>query len=869
MWRIHSNVHLYIGVAKDWRDRMVSYFDEAYYLKSKLAQLNSVGEKDSNGNAYTLSTLRQAIIDANMTLETHYQQYGSGEGLNPNPYFNEVEYLQAKLNQLNSIDERDANGNAYDLQSLKMALAEAGMTAVEHYEQYGSHETDAAGNLLNPSNAFDANAYAAAKLYQLQHSGTAEEKVLWAGKTAADVVQAIAAAGMSLVTHYAAYGAAEASSNKTALVQTVPVAQRVGNDPARAGITGEIVPANYNAPSEAPKNVTSAEAAPVTKPADMGGKVSADISPVVQAPAAPVAVPGDENYVAPPAGIVDTNANPVVLVTDSTGNTRFGVQDSNGSIIAVDDSGKPTGTVIGAVSGGIVTPVAPVSTPDSGGSAPTPATPASPPAPAELTAEFLSGTFTVYGPAAGDVTVNFGTDGVAQVTQGENLVTVPEGASNTTVTKVDVGDIGSHQVKIVTPAVWGADTTTNLTITADSGQLAVASAAHTAGIAYTGAGALSITHNDGDISVSGMGNASGITVNNAAATDLSVTAAGNVNIISGTGGGAAIDYHGQGTVTIFCGNGNVEVANTGDSASIILGEQAKNLTIQASSDEGSLNISGGIVFKNTADCTLTVKGDNVTFGAHDSSGTQGGICIDMRGKLTIDTGTSGNVFITGGNGTSGGYAINNSVHSSSEDTSTLVLTGWGNVSIAGGTATTDLGSGKAGAGFAHAVIVDASTFSGQLTATGSAEGDTFILYPNISDTGNKIDRLVYTDANQSHYQTLGKNTFDTVRNFAVGDDGDTIDLCALQLTYKRVSVTTENSVTNLQDGAPFTISTSSGFFTVSGTQYGVVYTQLGDNIDIFIDADGNGNWDAATDMVIQLTGTAGPLSAENFVFTTV
>src|SRR5574344_2723585 len=102
MWRIHSNVHLYIGVATDWRDRMVSYFDEAYYLKSKLAQLNSVGEKDSNGNAYTLSTLRQAIIDANMTLETHYQQYGSGEGLNPNPYFNEVEYLQAKLNQLNS-----------------------------------------------------------------------------------------------------------------------------------------------------------------------------------------------------------------------------------------------------------------------------------------------------------------------------------------------------------------------------------------------------------------------------------------------------------------------------------------------------------------------------------------------------------------------------------------------------------------------------------------------------------------------------------------------------------------------------------------------------------------------------------------------
>ena len=33
---------------------MSTFFDETYYLTSKLARLKSAGEKDANGNAYTL-----------------------------------------------------------------------------------------------------------------------------------------------------------------------------------------------------------------------------------------------------------------------------------------------------------------------------------------------------------------------------------------------------------------------------------------------------------------------------------------------------------------------------------------------------------------------------------------------------------------------------------------------------------------------------------------------------------------------------------------------------------------------------------------------------------------------------------------------
>lgn len=359
---------------------MAIFFDESYYLKSKLAQLESVGEKDANGNAYTLDSLKQAISDAGMTPETHYQTYGRTEQLNPNGYFNEAEYLIAKTMQVNSIAQ-DGRTN-WTVDEVKAAIEGIGLTPAEHYEVYGGHETDAKGNLINPSNAFDANAYVAAKLYQLQTSGTEEEKAEWAGKTAADVVAAIAENGMSPVSHYEMFGATEANAGDVPLVQTVPVAQRVENDPARAEVTGELVPSNYNAPTPPPADVTSDEAAPVTKPADVGGKADTAISPEVVVPKAPVPVPGDPDYVAPPANIVDTNDNPVVVVPPATagGEPQFGVVGADGTVNGVDSAGNPTDTVIGKVDDtGTVTPVEPRPEPTPDPTPPSDTTPPSPP----------------------------------------------------------------------------------------------------------------------------------------------------------------------------------------------------------------------------------------------------------------------------------------------------------------------------------------------------------------------------------------------------------------------------------------------------------------------------------------------------------
>ena len=428
---------------------MTHFFDESYYLNSKLAQLKAVHEKDAHGNDYTLDTLKQAISDAGMTPESHYQQYGIVEQLNPNPYFNEAEYLQAKLKQLQSVGETDAEGNAYTLDTLKQAIVDAGLTPAEHYEQYGAHETDAHGNLINPSNAFDANAYAAAKLYQLQTSGTAAEQAYWAEKNAADVVTAITDAGMSPVSHYEQYGAAEASASAVALVQTVPVPQRVSNDPARDAITGQNVPSNYNAPTPAPQDVHGSAAAPVTKPADVGGLASPTVSPTVVVPDTPVTVPGDSSYVAPPANLVDTNSAPVVVVTGSDGSS-FGVV-SGDKVYGVDANGQTTTTVIGEVSdSGAIVPSAPAPAPD-----PDP-TPPTVYAAASMTQTEGAYTLALSGAPSGSLSVTFDQDGSPLVRQDGMAITIAgEQPAGTAALKIDLTGLSGSSTTTIQETTSG------------------------------------------------------------------------------------------------------------------------------------------------------------------------------------------------------------------------------------------------------------------------------------------------------------------------------------------------------------------------------------------------------------------------------
>ncbi len=209
------------------------YFDESYYLRCKLALLAHEGGRAPDGQAWTESSLRRAIQDAGLTPQSHYETHGRYEGLNPNLYFNETEYLNAKLGQLHSIDERDATGKVYTLQSLKTALDAAGMTTAEHYERYGAFETNAQGRYINPSNAFDANSYYATKLLQCQENGETVGGHTGNAITLNDLIPAFMQAGLSPINHYLSYGSLEAYIAGMAFARNVSLDQRTAADPGR------------------------------------------------------------------------------------------------------------------------------------------------------------------------------------------------------------------------------------------------------------------------------------------------------------------------------------------------------------------------------------------------------------------------------------------------------------------------------------------------------------------------------------------------------------------------------------------------------------------------------------------------------------
>jgi hypothetical protein len=71
------------GAANIWYPRqsqeavMAGFINEDYYLKAKLAQVIAAGDTDADGNAYTLTTLKQAILRDFGSLEAHYKAYGA------------------------------------------------------------------------------------------------------------------------------------------------------------------------------------------------------------------------------------------------------------------------------------------------------------------------------------------------------------------------------------------------------------------------------------------------------------------------------------------------------------------------------------------------------------------------------------------------------------------------------------------------------------------------------------------------------------------------------------------------------------------------------------------------------------------------
>ena len=109
----------------------------------------------------------------------HFVQFGAAEEVAPNADFNANEYYAAKAAQFYGVEPKAVT--EFQIANVKQVITSNGMNAWTHYQQFGSAEG------VNPSNAFDADAYLAAKAVAMGGD--------W---TAAIVVKAIADNGMTV-----------------------------------------------------------------------------------------------------------------------------------------------------------------------------------------------------------------------------------------------------------------------------------------------------------------------------------------------------------------------------------------------------------------------------------------------------------------------------------------------------------------------------------------------------------------------------------------------------------------------------------------------------------------------------------------------
>lgn len=179
----------------------ISYFDSAYYLTQKLAQLQKVdpaGELNGGKPWTTTDEVNTVLADQGFTPESHFEAYGKFEDLSPVKEFNADEYYALKAAQLNAMNDGagfEPNGNAWTAAQAKQAINDAGLSAWDHYVQYGSKEG------VSPSNSLDEGKYLQAKADAL-NAANYEGRSDW---TPEQVKAAIEQGGMTVLDHYEQY----------------------------------------------------------------------------------------------------------------------------------------------------------------------------------------------------------------------------------------------------------------------------------------------------------------------------------------------------------------------------------------------------------------------------------------------------------------------------------------------------------------------------------------------------------------------------------------------------------------------------------------------------------------------------------------
>ena len=191
-------------------------FNKEFYLNAKLAQLQSNSETAADWAGKDAAFLEARFSAVGLTAEEHYEQYGYQEELAPNAFFNPAEYIRAKATDMFN----DANNSYLTIDAAAEAFVNLwGGNVYNHYLQYGEDEG------INPSNSFDVSGYYEAKLAQLQAEGNTEIT------TVEQVKEAFETAGLTALEHFLTYGQTEEGLTAPA----VPADEQVNVDTSVPG----------------------------------------------------------------------------------------------------------------------------------------------------------------------------------------------------------------------------------------------------------------------------------------------------------------------------------------------------------------------------------------------------------------------------------------------------------------------------------------------------------------------------------------------------------------------------------------------------------------------------------------------------------
>ena len=129
-----------------------AYFDADEYYAAKAKQYYEEELKQEfTGSEEQIARVKAKIKDAGMNAWTHYQQFGSAEGVDPSNAFDASAYCAAKALAMNDAGLKDAAGNDWTAESIAKAIDDAGMSVLEHYLTYaGTGEGEVAAGSTYP-----------------------------------------------------------------------------------------------------------------------------------------------------------------------------------------------------------------------------------------------------------------------------------------------------------------------------------------------------------------------------------------------------------------------------------------------------------------------------------------------------------------------------------------------------------------------------------------------------------------------------------------------------------------------------------------------------------------------------------------------